>query len=247
MIWGFVLLFAAAMLAGQKLDDLASARAFDEVAALVAPASETPPAGAASGSETAMTAYEKYAAVQTRNTDMVGWLHIEGTNIDYPVMQTVDRPDYYLKRGFDRQYSDHGVPYVAENCALGYCDNTVIYGHNMKDGTMFSDLCRYEDEAFYRRHKTICFDTLDGYGTYEIVAVFKTVAYSERGFPYYRFTTADDAGDFDAYLCQCRALALYDTGITARYGDKLLTLSTCEYSRENGRIVVVARRVDTEQ
>jgi sortase B len=96
---------------------------------------------------------------------------------------------------------------------------------------------------FYREHKIIRFDTLSGFGEYEIVAVFKTVAYSEQGFKYYHFTRAESVEDFDDYIAQCKALSLYDTGITAEYGDRLITLSTCEYSRKNGRMVVVAKRI----
>ena len=95
----------------------------------------------------------------------------------------------------------------------------------------------------HREHKIIRFDTLSSFGEYEIVAVFKTVAYSEQGFKYYHFTRAESAEDFDAYISRCKALSLYDTGVTAEYGDKLITLSTCEYSRKNGRIVVVAKRI----
>lgn len=168
---------------------------------------------------------------------------IPGANIDYPVMQTVDEPNYYLKRGFDKQYSDYGVPYVQENCDLALSDNCVIYGHHMNNGSMFADLCKYESEDFYQEHKIIRFDTLSGFGEYEIVAVFKTVAYSEQGFKYYHFTRAESAADFDAYIAQCKAHSLYDTGVTAEYGDKLITLSTCEYSRKNGRMVVVAKRI----
>ena len=177
------------------------------------------------------------------NADMIGWIQIEGTSIDYPVMQTVDEPNFYLKRGVDKQYSDYGVPYVQENCDLALSDNCVIYGHHMNNGTMFADLCKYESEDFYQEHKTIRFDTLSGFGEYEIMAVFKTVAYSEQGFKYYHFTRAESAEDFDAYIAQCKALSLYDTGVTAEYGDKLITLSTCEYSRKNGRMVVVAKRI----
>lgn len=158
-------------------------------------------------------------------------------------MQTIGKPNYYLKRNFEKQYSDYGVPYVQENCDLEFSDNCVLYGHHMNNGTMFSDLCKYADEDFYREHKTICFDTLSGFGEYEVIAAFKTAAYSQQGFKYYHFTLADSAEDFDAYISKCKELALYDTGVTAEYGDRLITLSTCEYSRNNGRMVVVAKQV----
>lgn len=145
---------------------------------------------------------------------------------------------------FDKSYSSYGVPYLAENCDIGISDNLVLYGHHMNNGSMFSDLCRYESEDFYREHKTIHFDTLDSFGEYEVIAAFKTVAYSGEGFKYYHFVQAENAEAFEAYIAECKALALYDTGVTAEYGDKLITLSTCEYSRTNGRMVVVAKLLD---
>ena len=237
-------LFSGVMLYRQYADEKQSAEAFDNIAALVQ--DETPPADEPQETEPPQpeqTAFEKYAAVYEQNSDFVGWISIEGTNIDYPVMQTVDNPNCYLKRSFEKQYSDYGVPYVQENCDLALSDNCVIYGHHMNNGTMFADLCKYESEDFYQEHKTIRFDTLSGFGEYEIVAVFKTVAYSEQGFKYYHFTRADSAEDFDDYIAQCKAFSIYDTGVTAEYGDKLITLSTCEYSRKNGRMVVVAKRI----
>ena len=237
-------LFSGVMLYRQYADEKQSAEAFDNIAALVQ--DETPPADEPQESETPQpeqTAFEKYAAVYEQNSDFVGWISIEGTNIDYPVMQTVDNPNYYLKHSFEKQYSDYGVPYVQENCDLALSDNCVIYGHHMNNGTMFADLCKYESEGFYRAHKTIRFDTLSGFGEYEVVAVFKTAAYSEQGFKYYHFVNADSAEDFDAFIAKCKELALYDTGVTAEYGDRLITLSTCEYSRQNGRMVVVAKKI----
>ena len=237
-------LFSGVMLFRQYTDEKQSAEAFDHIAALVQ--EKTPPTDAPQETESPLpvqTAFEKYKAVYEQNSDFVGWISIEGTNIDYPVMQTIDEPNYYLKRSFEKQYSDYGVPYVQENCDLGLSDNCVIYGHHMNNGSMFADLCKYESEDFYKAHQTIRFDTLSGFGEYEIVAIFKTVAYSEQGFKYYHFVDAESAADFDAYITECKALALYDTGITAEYGDRLITLSTCEYSRQNGRMVVVAKKI----
>lgn len=237
-------LFSGFMLYRQYADEKQSAEAFRNISALVE--IETPPAD--EPQETApvqpeQTAFEKYVAVYEQNSDFVGWISIDGTNIDYPVMQTIDNPNYYLRRSFEKQYSDYGVPYVQENCDLEFSDNCVLYGHHMNNGTMFADLCKYADEDFYREHKTIRFDTLSGFGEYEVVAAFKTVAYSEQGFKYYHFTRADSAEDFDAYIAKCKELSFYDTGVSAEYGDKLITLSTCEYSRTNGRMVVVAKKV----
>lgn len=237
-------LFSGVMLYRQYADEKQSAEAFENIAALVE--DETPPVDEPQETEPpqqSQTAFEKYAAVYEQNSDFVGWITIDGTRIDYPVMQTINNPNYYLKRSFEKQYSDYGVPYVQENCDLELSDNCVIYGHHMNNGSMFADLCKYADEDFYREHKTVHFDTLSGFGEYEIVAVFKTVAYSEQGFKYFHFTRADSAEDFDAYIAKCKELSLYDTGVSAEYGDRLITLSTCEYSRQNGRMVVVAKRI----
>ena len=128
---------------------------------------------------------------------------------------------------------------------LAPSDNIIIYGHHMNDGTMFAELEKYKKESFWESHKIISFDTLTEQGKYEIVSVFKTVAYTDSNdaFPYYQFVNAEKAEDFKDYIDKCKELSLYDTGVSAEYGDKLITLSTCEYSRKNGRLVVVAKKV----
>ena len=249
-LFAALFLFSGIMLAWQYQDGKESADAFEAVAGLVRP-DETPQPSTAPGEpvdsveapDPSLIAYEKYEAVREQNSDFVGWISIDGTNINYPVMQTVDNPNYYLKRGFEKQHSNYGVPYVQENCMLGISDNIIIYGHHMNNGSMFADLCKYEREDFYREHPTVRFDTLSSLGEYEIVAVFKTVAYSEKGFKYYHFVDAAGEDDFNAFVSQCKALSLYDTGVSAEYGDKLLTLSTCEYSQTNGRMVVLAKLI----
>lgn len=187
-----------------------------------------------------------YQDLYLQNNDMVGWIKIEDTKINYPVMQSKDNPNFYLKHGFDKAYTDYGCPYIQENCDVDIpSDNLIIYGHNMKDSSMFSELMKYTDKDFYESHKTIRFDTLTEKCNYEIIAAFKTVAYtdSSESFKYYRFVNADSMDEFNAYINKCKELALYDTGVTAEYGDKLITLSTCEYSRSNGRMVVVAKKI----
>lgn len=238
-------LFSGAMLAREYLDQKQSAEAFEEAAELVK--EDVEPSVQEQDNTPApdnVTAFEKYADVYAQNSDLVGWVSIPGTRIDYPVMQTKDSPDFYLKHAFDKSYSSYGVPYLQENCDIGISDNLVLYGHHMNNGSMFSDLCKYENEDFYREHKTICFDTLDRFGEYEVIAAFKTVAYSEDGFKYYYFVNAENQAAFEEYVAKCKELALYDTGITAEYGDQLITLSTCEYSRTNGRMVVVAKLLE---
>lgn len=187
-----------------------------------------------------------YQDLYLQNNDMVGWIKIEDTKINYPVMQSKDNPNFYLKHGFDKAYTDYGCPYVQENCDVDIpSDNLIIYGHNMKDSSMLSGLMKYTDKSFWESHKTISFDTLTEKCDYEIIAAFKTVVYTDspESFKYYQFVNADTADEFNAYITKCKELALYDTGVTAEYGDKLITLSTCEYSRNNGRMVVVAKKM----
>lgn len=240
-------LFSGFMLCREYLDQKQSAEAFEEVAELVKEEPDLPVLELESGPEPVqeeMTAFDKYANVYAQNSDLVGWVSIPGTRIDYPVMQTKDNPDFYLKHAFDKSYSSYGVPYVQENCDIGISDNLVLYGHHMNNGSMFSDLCKYKSEDFYQEHKIIHFDTLESFGEYEVIAAFKTVAYSQEEFKYYHFVRAESAKQFDEYIAECKELALYDTGVTAEYGDKLITLSTCEYSRTNGRMVVLAKLLE---
>ena len=191
----------------------------------------------------AALAREKYETLFAQNNDFIGWIKIDGTNVNYPVMQTPNKPDFYLKHSFEKEYSAYGVPYVAEHCSpFEPSDNVIIYGHHMKNGTMFTGLMNYESRKFYEGHKTIHFDTLTKTADYEVIAVFKTTVYDDTGFKYYLFANAETAKEFQEYVDECKSLSLYDTGVTAEYGDKLITLSTCEYSRTNGRLVVVAKK-----
>ena len=188
----------------------------------------------------------EYVAPYEMNPDMVGWMTIEGTPINYPVMQTPDRVDYYLKRNFNKEHSEHGCLYVRESCdVFAPSDNVTIYGHHMKDGSMFAKLDKFRSQSFWEEYPTINFDTLYEHHTYTIFAVFKTTASIGEGFPYHQFEDADNQSEFDNFIATCKKLSLIDTGITPEYGDKIICLSTCEYSQTNGRLVVAAVR-DTE-
>ena len=184
-----------------------------------------------------------FSKLAAQNSDIVGWISINGTKINYPVMQTKNEPNFYLNHNFDKKSSKYGCIYSQANCdVFEPSDNVIIYGHNMKDGSMFGDLLKFKNKSFWKSHKTISFNTLISSNTYEIIAVFKTTGSGDGSFRYINFVNADDKNEFDAYINKCKELSLYDTGVTAQYGDKLITLSTCEYSQKNGRLVVVAKR-----
>ena len=220
------------------------AEAFEEIAEVVenAPAEEEIPEDKPVSEGEDILA--KYKELYLQNEDMVGWISIAGTTINYPVMQTKNNPNFYLKHNFEKEYSDLGVPYIQEDCDILTGDNLIIYGHHIKGQKMFGALEDYKSKSFYGEHKIIQFDTLTEQAEYEIVAVFKTVAYSSQGYRYYDFVDAENEDEFNAYVGKCKELALYDTGVTAKYGDRLITLSTCEYSAQNGRLVVVAKKAN---
>ena len=187
----------------------------------------------------------QFSALYELNPDLVGWIRIPGTNISYPVVQSEEtKKDYYLRRDYYGKSDTHGCIYVREQCdVFAPSDNCTIYGHRMKDGTMFAELAYYEDKTFWEQHQYIEFNTLTELHTYQILAVFITTSSVGEGFSYHQFVDAGDSSDFNRFISQCKALDLYETGISAQPGDKLITLSTCEYTQENGRLVVVAKRV----
>ncbi len=131
---------------------------------------------------------EEYAGLYEENEDMAGWLSVEGTKIDYPVMQGED-DEYYLHHDFYGQESKYGCLYVRNRADIDKGTNFVVYGHNMKDGSMFGELDLYLEEGFYREHPLIRFDSLFEKRTYEIIAVFRSQVYdqAEDVFRYYQF------------------------------------------------------------
>lgn len=178
------------------------------------------------------------------NSEIIGWIKIDGTNIDYPIMQN---GDYYLHKDIYKNYSSHGTPYLAPFCNVKKSDNLIIYGHHMKDNSMFSQLEKYKNYNFYLNHKYIKFFTIEDGKTiennYEVMIAFKTIAYSDEGFRYYSYTDFQNYEDYEEFVENCRNLEFYYTGVVGTHQDKYITLSTCEYSQKNGRMVVVAKKI----
>lgn len=185
-------------------------------------------------------------ALQAQNPDIIGWLQIEDTKINYPVMQTKSVPEYYLRRNFKKEYSVAGTPFLdATSDIYKPTLNWTIYGHNIKSGSMFHDLLKYDDEDFYQAHKTFTFDTILGAGTYEIVAVYYTQIYTTDydGFKYYHYNGITSPEQLKEYIAGSKGLSIYDTGVTVE-NEQVLTLSTCAYQVEDGRFVVVAKKIN---
>ena len=184
--------------------------------------------------------------LKKQNNDIVAWLEIPNTKINYPVLQTTDN-EYYMTHTYKKEYSSDGSIFLDKDYDWNIpSSNLLIYGHNNKNSNMFQDLLKYEDESYYKEHPIIEFTTLDEDCNYEIIAVFKSRVYykSEKNvFRYYYFINAENEEEYNYYVEESKKASLYDTGKTAEYGEQLLTLSTCEYSQEDGRFVIVARKI----
>lgn len=182
------------------------------------------------------------------NEDMAAWLQIPDTVIDYPVMWTPRDENYYLNRGFDGSKNQNGCLILdTDSCLDPLTTNLIIHGHNMRSGAMFGSLMDYESEEFCRDHPNIILYTEECQRNYEVIAVFRSQVYrkSETVFKFYKFFQADTQEEFDDFYENIMKLALYDTGVTAEFGDHFLTLSTCAYHVEQGRFVVVAKETES--
>lgn len=207
-----LLLSAAAVLAGANIySELKERQKEKEDFAAVSQIAEPTVTTAQTESEpTERPAAERnIQALITENADCIGWLSIDGTNISYPIMHTPSDPQKYLRRNFYGKYSQSGVPFLDGRCDL-QSTNLIIYGHNMKNGTMFSDLKRYVDRDFLNAHRTVKFETTDGVQTFIVTEVLKT----NTADPWYNRITCEDG--------------------------RQLILSTCYGSGKDGRLLIIA-------
>ncbi len=187
----------------------------------------------------------QYTQLYAENNDMFGWLKIDDTRIDYPVMYSPEDPEKYLHSDFSGRTAFSGTPFLDGACSFD-SDQLLIYAHNMKNGTMFHDLYKYENQEFWEAHPVIYFDTLYEQYRFEVMAVLYDKVYykTDDCFKFYQFTDAADQTDYENAVAYYKSHALYDTGVTAQYGDQLLALVTCAYQTDDGRFVVIARKVN---
>lgn len=200
----------------------------------------------------------EYQTLYEKNADVVGWLKIEDTVIDYPVMQTPEDEEYYLDYDFYGNRNVNGSLILDADSATGtgtaekeYADgsspttNLIIHGHTMKSGQMFGNLQRYRDKVYGKKHSVIQFDSLYEHRTYELLAVFYSQVYykTDSVFKYYNFFQANTKEEFQDWYRNIKKLSLYDTEVTAEFGDEFITLSCCSYHVEDGRFVVVGKRI----
>lgn len=192
---------------------------------------------------------QKYESLYNENNDLIGWIQIDGTNVNYPVMYTPSNKNFYLHKNWKKQESKIGLPYLDERCNIENSDNLIIYAHNVKGDKMFGGLKKYKNEEYYKNHKLIKFDTLYEEQQYEIISVFITkVFYNnenvDEDFLYYNYLNFDNIDIYNDFIENIKQKSFYNTDITSNYGDKFITLSTCDYTYENARLVVVAVKLN---
>lgn len=178
---------------------------------------------------------------KTYPKDCVAWIEIKDTNINYPIMQKEGSPEYYLRRNYKGEYSYSGTPFLDEDCRIVESQNIIVYGHNMKDGTMFSSLTKYKNKQFYEEHPSINLKVKQDLWKYEIVSVNIVNETDE----WYSFTDYSNADETNKLINKKIKESLYSTDKTADNSDSFLTLSTCDYSRKNARLIIIAKRSGT--
>ncbi|MDD4844126.1 MAG: class B sortase [Anaerotignum sp.] len=191
----------------------------------------------------------KFSELYEENQEFTGWIKIEGTEIDYPVMKPTEDNDFYLNHSPDGNYNQYGAIYFDVSSDLkNPSTNWILYGHNFRDGSMFGSLKKYKNESYYQEHPIIKLDTLYEEGEYEIISVFTSQVFrkDQDVFKYYQYTNIQSKEKFDEYISNIEKLSLYEIDETAEFGDSLITLSTCDEWTENGRIAVVAKKITSE-
>ena len=198
-----------------------------------------------SGEEKVFTVLDEYKSLYNQNKNLIGWLKIADTNIDYPVMQTDDN-EYYLDHDVNHEQDKNGTLFMDYQCDVTKpSSNFIIYGHNMRSGNMFGNLDKYKSEDYYKKHPTILFDTIYEKAVYQVMYVFNSHIYTEDEvtFKYYQMIDIASEKEFESNMKNMQEMSLYNTGVEAVYGEQLLTLSTCDYGEDDGRFVVVAKRI----
>ncbi len=192
----------------------------------------------------------KFTQLYSENQDFAGWLRIPGTKIDYPVMSREGDNNYYLDKNFEQQHDKNGLLILdyrssIQGGTVSGGQNLIIYGHNMRTGVMFGTLKNYKEKSFCDEHMTISFDTLYEECEYRVVAaMLGSVAYEDEDvFRYYDAIDISTEEAFNAFRENIIGNAIYTTDESIEYGDSCLILSTCDNYKEDGRFVVVAKKV----
>lgn len=246
-----VMVFSGVMLVREKLNSQREIAEFDELASLVTgqiteetqgetaePADTDAPADTVAStveSEPEPVFKRNLQPIFEQNSDCIGWLFIEGTKVNYPVMFAPYEEQKYLRKSFSGEYSISGTPFLNDNGGVDF-DNLIIYGHNMKNGTMFSDLEGYLDAEYCNEHSVIEFETAKGLKLYEVFAVVML----KKTDDWYAFTNADSENVYNSLVEDIKSRSSIETGVIPRAGQQILTLSTCYGPSDDDRLIVVA-------
>ncbi|WP_343252828.1 class B sortase [Ligaoa zhengdingensis] len=210
------------------------------ITSILIPEDETDPNG-----QTVASEEEPYDI--TQNPDYIGWILVPGVNIDYPVMYTPRDPEFYLRRNFKGNYSYSGTPFLDADCSVDpMSSNLIIHGHNMKNGTMFSNLPRYAEPDYLAQHSVIWLVLGSTQYQYEVVAAipFAELQEDEELDNRYNFMLQPDTEDTYRLMMECvESYRCFDTGVETSFGDRFITLVTCDYAVEHGRFAVIGRLV----
>ena len=175
--------------------------------------------------------------LQAQNPDTVGWIEIPGTGISYPLMQADDNA-YYLNHTFSGKVNSAGSIFMEQLNSSDFTDlHTIIYGHNMKNGSMFAGLKNYSSPSYLVSHPTVYLDLADGTHAYQIFSVYEAAADSDS----YTIGFAPDE-QYEEYLRTIKGRSEYDTGVDVTKDDFIITLSTCTRSGED-RYLVHAKKL----
>lgn len=192
----------------------------------------------------------KYEELKAQNGDTVGWIYIDGTKVDNVLMQNKEEKDFYIDKDFNKEYYYPGTLYISDISDLAEpTDVVIMYGHNMKDRSMFGSLREFEDPEFLKKHDKIIVDDFENRKEYEITHIMRIRVNVEGGddFPYYEYSNFKDEADYNSFIGQCNEHTLYDSGKTTEYGDDFVMLTTCEYTYADGtgRLVIMGKIPET--
>ena len=237
LLFAAIMLFSVGMIVKEHRERQQDIKEFEKLAEIITEAEQTEITGDVEQTETPQEQKQSsrnLTPLFEANGDCIGWICIPNTAVNYPVMFTPEEPQKYLRKNFDGEYSVSGVPFL-DGASTSECDNLIIYGHNMKNGTMFSDITQYRDKAYCEEHPYIEFETADGLRIYQVFAV----VYLEKTDEWYGLSCFENEEQYQKAITEIKDRSLYDTIIEPQYKEQLLTLSTCFGDSKDGRIIVI--------
>ena len=193
-----------------------------------------------------LSVLSKYKPLYKDNSDFSGWVTIDGTKIDYPIMQTIDDEEFYLHKNFNKEKSDEGLPFIDARCDITLpSSNLIVYGHNMKNGDIFADLLKFSDKDYLDKHPFVKFDTIYETGIYKIISVFRVDVSGEdpNEFKFYEFVNDSESYPLSRYLSEIKSHSLFEIPFEEENVLSLITLVTCEYTKKDGRMVMIAAKM----